>query len=301
MSSRPPTRWPRDGIETTVIDVATLKPLDMKTILASVEKTGRCVVVHEAPLTAGFGAEIAARLAEQGLTSLLAPVLRVAGYDTVMPLPRLESRYMPGKGRILAAARRRPGVRMKSVRAARPRRGSARGRDRRLACLGRRSRCRRPAAGLGGDGEGGRRDSGPLVGPHRQAPWPAAAIAWPSERRWSSTRKQQRARFRHCRWGPSQGRGNHRDHRRRARRVGAPSAGIKATPAVRALARKLGVDLGAVAPGGADGLSHQSRRGARRSSPERGGPTGAVARGAPRHGRQHDAVSRRGGPGHADR
>ena len=95
-----------DGIETTVIDVATLKPLEMKTILASVEKTGRCVVVHEAPLTAGFGAEIAARLAEQGLTSLLAPVLRVAGYDTVMPLPRLESRYMPDKGRILAAARR---------------------------------------------------------------------------------------------------------------------------------------------------------------------------------------------------
>jgi 2-oxoisovalerate dehydrogenase E1 component subunit beta len=95
-----------DGIETTVIDVATLKPLDMKTILASVEKTGRCVVVHEAPLTAGFGAEIAARLAEQGLTSLLAPVLRVAGYDTVMPLPRLESRYMPDKGRILTAARR---------------------------------------------------------------------------------------------------------------------------------------------------------------------------------------------------
>ncbi len=95
-----------DGIETTVIDVATLKPLDMKTILASVEKTGRCVIVQEAPLTAGFGAEIAARLAEQGLTSLLAPVLRVAGYDTVMPLPRLESRYMPGQGRILAAARR---------------------------------------------------------------------------------------------------------------------------------------------------------------------------------------------------
>jgi pyruvate dehydrogenase E1 component beta subunit len=95
-----------DGIEATVIDVATLKPLDVKTILASVEKTGRCVVVHEAPLTAGFGAEIAARLAEHGLTSLLAPVLRVAGYDTVMPLPRLEDRYMPGKGRILAAARR---------------------------------------------------------------------------------------------------------------------------------------------------------------------------------------------------
>jgi pyruvate dehydrogenase E1 component beta subunit len=78
----------------------------MATILASVEKTGRCVIVHEAPLTAGYGAEIAARLAEHGLTSLLAPVQRVAGYDTVMPLPRLETRYMPGMARILAAARR---------------------------------------------------------------------------------------------------------------------------------------------------------------------------------------------------
>jgi pyruvate dehydrogenase E1 component beta subunit len=95
-----------DGIGATVIDLATLKPLDMATILASVEKTGRCVIVHEAPLTAGYGAEVAARLAEHGLTSLLAPVQRVAGYDTVMPLPRLESHYMPSKARILAAARR---------------------------------------------------------------------------------------------------------------------------------------------------------------------------------------------------
>jgi len=95
-----------DGVSATVIDVATLKPLDMATILASVEKTGRCVIVHEAPLTAGYGAEIAARLAEHGLTSLLAPVQRVAGYDTIMPLPRLESRYMPSKARIVAAARR---------------------------------------------------------------------------------------------------------------------------------------------------------------------------------------------------
>jgi 2-oxoisovalerate dehydrogenase E1 component beta subunit len=95
-----------DGISATVIDVATVKPLDMATILAAVEKTGRCVIVHEAPLTAGFGAEIAARLAEHGLTSLLAPVQRVAGYDTIMPLPRLETHYMPSKARILAAARR---------------------------------------------------------------------------------------------------------------------------------------------------------------------------------------------------
>jgi 2-oxoisovalerate dehydrogenase E1 component beta subunit len=95
-----------EGISATVIDVATLKPLDMATILAAVEKTGRCIIVQEAPLTAGFGAEIAARLAEHGLTSLLAPVQRVAGHDTIMPLPRLEGRYMPGKSRILAAARR---------------------------------------------------------------------------------------------------------------------------------------------------------------------------------------------------
>jgi 2-oxoisovalerate dehydrogenase E1 component beta subunit len=95
-----------DGVSSTVIDLATLKPLDMAAILASVEKTGRCIIVHEAPLTAGYGAEIAARLAEQGLTSLLAPVQRVTGYDTVMPLPRLEGRYLPGEARVVAAARR---------------------------------------------------------------------------------------------------------------------------------------------------------------------------------------------------
>jgi pyruvate dehydrogenase E1 component beta subunit len=93
------------GVSAAVIDVATLKPLDMGTILASVARTGRCVIVHEAPLSGGFGAEIAARLADDGLTSLLAPVRRVAGFDTVMPLPRLEQRYMPGTARIVRAAR----------------------------------------------------------------------------------------------------------------------------------------------------------------------------------------------------
>jgi pyruvate dehydrogenase E1 component beta subunit len=93
------------GIEAAVIDVATLKPLDMTTILRSVEASGRCVIVHEAALAGGVGAEIAARLADEGLTSLLAPVRRVAGYDTVMPLPRLEAHYLPDSERILAAAR----------------------------------------------------------------------------------------------------------------------------------------------------------------------------------------------------
>ena len=95
----------QEGISAEVIDLATLKPLDTATIVSSVERTGRCVVVHEAPLTGGLGAEIAARLADRGLTSLLAPVKRVAGYDTVMPLPRLEDHYLPGRARVLAAAK----------------------------------------------------------------------------------------------------------------------------------------------------------------------------------------------------
>jgi 2-oxoisovalerate dehydrogenase E1 component beta subunit len=95
----------REGVGADVIDVATLTPLDMTTILRSVEKTGRCVVVHEAPLTGGFGGEIAARLAEHGLLSLRAPVKRVTGYDTVPPLPRLEHLYLPTTDRILGAAR----------------------------------------------------------------------------------------------------------------------------------------------------------------------------------------------------
>lgn len=94
------------GIAAEVIDVATLKPLDLPTILDSVAKTGRCVIVHEAQRSGGCGAEIAAGLAEQGLTSLLAPVQRVAGYDVVVPLPKLESQYLPSVERILDAARK---------------------------------------------------------------------------------------------------------------------------------------------------------------------------------------------------
>ena len=96
----------QEGISCEVIDVATLKPLDMNSILTSVAKTGRCVIVHEAARTGGFGAEIAANLAEQGLLSLLAPVQRVTGYDVVVPLARLESQYMPSVERIVAAVRK---------------------------------------------------------------------------------------------------------------------------------------------------------------------------------------------------
>lgn len=97
-------RLAEQGVSAEVIDVATLKPLDVKTILESVEKTGRCVIVHEAALSGGWGAEIAAQLAEHGLLHLLAPVRRVAGYDTVMPLSRLEHRYLPSVERIVRAA-----------------------------------------------------------------------------------------------------------------------------------------------------------------------------------------------------
>lgn len=95
-----------EGIEAEVIDLATLRPYDERTVLDSVARTGRCVIVHEAPRTGGFGAEIAALIAERGLTSLFAPVLRVTGYDTIVPLPRLEQHYMPSTRRIAAAARR---------------------------------------------------------------------------------------------------------------------------------------------------------------------------------------------------
>jgi pyruvate dehydrogenase E1 component beta subunit len=93
----------KQGIECDVIDVATIKPLDMETILTSVEKTGRCVIVHEAVKTCGVGAEIAAQLAEKGLTSLIAPVQRVTAFDTIVPLYRLENYYFPGVERIVKA------------------------------------------------------------------------------------------------------------------------------------------------------------------------------------------------------
>ena len=96
----------KEGISAEVIDVACLKPLDFDTILESVKKTGRCVIIHEAAKTAGFGAEIAARLAEEALYDLHAPVERVTGYDTHIPLFRLEMKYLPSVEKILAAVKR---------------------------------------------------------------------------------------------------------------------------------------------------------------------------------------------------
>jgi 2-oxoisovalerate dehydrogenase E1 component beta subunit len=95
-----------EGYAAEVIDVATLKPYDLETVLASVARTGRCVVISEAARTAGFASEIAAAVAEHGLLSLMSPVQRVTGYDTVVPLARLEKHYIPSVERIVAAAHR---------------------------------------------------------------------------------------------------------------------------------------------------------------------------------------------------
>jgi len=89
-----------EGVSCEVIDVATIKPLDIDTILTSVEKTGRCVIVHEGAKTCGVGAEISAMIMENAMADLMAPVQRVTGYDTVMPYFQLEKHYIPSVHRI---------------------------------------------------------------------------------------------------------------------------------------------------------------------------------------------------------
>jgi 2-oxoisovalerate dehydrogenase E1 component beta subunit len=90
------------GWECDVVDLRTLVPLDVDAILASVKKTGRAVVVYEAPKTGGYGAEVSAILAERAIEYLRGPVLRVAGFDTPFPYA-LEDVYMPNADRVLAA------------------------------------------------------------------------------------------------------------------------------------------------------------------------------------------------------
>lgn len=89
-----------EGIDCEVVDLATVSPMDKDTILESVSRTGRAVIVHEAALSGGLGGEVAAILASEGLYSLEAPVIRVGGYDTVPPLARMEYGYIPGIQRI---------------------------------------------------------------------------------------------------------------------------------------------------------------------------------------------------------
>jgi pyruvate dehydrogenase E1 component beta subunit len=95
-----------DGRSLDVIDLRSLSPLDIGTVVASVRKTGRCVVVHEAPVTAGLGAEIAARVTQECFYHLEAPVLRVGGFSTPYPPSRLEEHYLPDLDRVLDAVDR---------------------------------------------------------------------------------------------------------------------------------------------------------------------------------------------------
>jgi pyruvate dehydrogenase E1 component beta subunit len=95
----------QEGIHCEVIDLATLSPIDHDSILESVAKTGRLVIVHEAPRNCGIGAEIAATVAELGLYDLHAPIRRVTGYDTIIPLSRLEYEYIPSVARIADTVR----------------------------------------------------------------------------------------------------------------------------------------------------------------------------------------------------
>ncbi|HET8682452.1 MAG TPA: alpha-ketoacid dehydrogenase subunit beta [Micromonosporaceae bacterium] len=90
-----------DGRSLEVIDLRSLSPLDMPPVYESVRRTGRCVVVHEAPSNVGLGAELAARITEECFYSLEAPVLRVTGFDTPYPAARLEEEYLPDLDRVL--------------------------------------------------------------------------------------------------------------------------------------------------------------------------------------------------------
>jgi 2-oxoisovalerate dehydrogenase E1 component subunit beta len=94
------------NMEVEVIDLRSLVPLDLDALAGSVRKTGRAVVVHEAPMTAGFGAEVVARIVEDAFDYLEAPVLRVTGYDIPYPPATIESHYLPSVARILAAVDR---------------------------------------------------------------------------------------------------------------------------------------------------------------------------------------------------
>jgi pyruvate dehydrogenase E1 component beta subunit len=93
----------RGEAEVEVLDLRTLVPLDEDAVLDSVAKTGRAVIVHEAPRTAGFGAEVAALLADRGILSLRAPVRRVTGYDVPYPYWSLEDSYVPSVDRVVGA------------------------------------------------------------------------------------------------------------------------------------------------------------------------------------------------------
>jgi pyruvate dehydrogenase E1 component beta subunit len=94
-----------EGISARVLDLRTLVPLDVEGLVHAVEDTGRCVIAHEAPLSAGFGAEVVATLQEEAFYSLEAPIARVTAPDTPYPIPSIEDLYVPNTEQVVAAAR----------------------------------------------------------------------------------------------------------------------------------------------------------------------------------------------------
>ena len=96
----------KDGVEAEVIDLLTISPLDEEILIQSVKKTGRAVVIHEAPRSFGAGAEIVSRLMEKAFYYLEAPIERVTGFDVVIPMFSREKAYLPSTERILRAARK---------------------------------------------------------------------------------------------------------------------------------------------------------------------------------------------------
>ena len=95
-----------EGVSAAILDLRTLVPLDVEGLVAAVESTGRAVVVHEAPYTAGFGAEVIATIQEEAFYSLDAPIARVAAWDTPYPPGSIESWYLPSVDRVVAAAKK---------------------------------------------------------------------------------------------------------------------------------------------------------------------------------------------------
>lgn len=91
----------KDDVDAEILDLRTLAPLDQEAIVGSVTKTGRVVVIHEAPRNCGLGAEITARINEKALLHLQAPVIRVTGFDITVPLPKSEDHYIPSVARVL--------------------------------------------------------------------------------------------------------------------------------------------------------------------------------------------------------
>jgi pyruvate dehydrogenase E1 component beta subunit len=101
---RAASRLEEQGVSATVVDLRTLVPLDIETLCREVARTGRCVVVHEAPLSAGFGAEVAATIMEEVFYELDGPVARVAAYDVPFPAASLEDWYLPSVEQVVTAA-----------------------------------------------------------------------------------------------------------------------------------------------------------------------------------------------------